>query len=227
MLILARISFLNNRVLILCMTPEIIQMRGNVAMTIGAVAIGVTTLFIGLFMLSSIDPMFAGRVTECTYVNTAPSAGAALNATQTSGSTSANLTFASATNQQGYLTLVVNVSNTSATTGSYLEVRNTAGTLLNNHTVPAAAQQFTSSTTISHSSGNYVVNVTAFGGNNLTVPTTGTYLRRCSALVAQAGPAGQHYNSVVALIATAFSVFGLVLIVIGLAYAVGSLKSMM
>jgi len=204
------------------------NVNGSVAIVIGAVAIGVTVLFIGLFMLSSIDPMFAGRVTECSYTNTAPSAGAALNATAASGSTSANLTFASATNLQGYLTLVVNVSNTSATTGSYLEVRNAASAaLLGNHTIPATDQQFTSSTTISHSSGNYLVNVTAFGDDNLTVPTTGTYLRRCSALVAQSGPAGQHYNSVVAMIATAFSVFGLVLIVIGLATAVGSLKSMM
>jgi len=201
--------------------------KGGVATVIGGVAIGVTVLFIGLFMLTSIDPMFSGRVTECSYVNTAPSAGAALNATAGSGSTSANLTFASATNAQGYMTLVVNISNTSATAGSYLEVRNAAASLLGNHTIPATAQQFTSSTTISHSSGNYVVNVTAFGDDNLTVPTTGTYVTRCSALVAQAGPAGQHYSSVVSLIGTAFSVFGLVLIIIGLAAAVGSLKSMM
>lgn len=174
-----------------------IKSDGNVTVAIGAVIVGVVVLFVGIFMLASVDPMFEGRLTECSNVDTAPSAAAALNATSGSGSTSANMTFASATNVQGTCTLVLNVSNVSATTGSYLEIRNsTGGALINNHTVPAIAQVFTSSTTIVHASGNYLANVTAFGGDNVTVPTGGSYLRCCSALVARATVAGQHYNRV-------------------------------
>jgi hypothetical protein len=211
------------------MTPLRNHTKGSVGMIVGEISVGVVVLFVGIFMLASIEPVFAGRLTQCSYTNTAPSAAAYLNASAPSGaSTSANMTFATATNLQGTCTLVLNISNVSATAGSYIEVRNAATlALLNNHTIPTTYQQFTSSTTISHSSGNYLINVTAFGDDNATITTSGSYLRRCSSLVAQSGPAGQNYDQIVASIATAFAVFGLVLIVVGLATAIGSLRQMM
>lgn len=206
--------------------PEL-KIRGSTVVVLGSIIVGIVVLFVGVFMLATIEPVFDGRLTECSYTNTAPSAAAEFNATSGSASTSFNMTFTSATNVQGYLTLVLNISNVSATTGSYIEVRNGETlALLNNHTVPVTAQQFTSSETITHYSGNYLINVTAFGDNNVTIPTGGSYLRRCSSLTALTTPAGQIYTPMVAAIATIFTVLGLVLIVIGLATAIGSLKSM-
>lgn len=199
--------------------------KGNVSLVVGEIIGGIVLLFVGLFMLASIEPMFSGMLTECSYTATTPSGATVLNATLI---TSKNITFAAATNVQGYCTLVLNVTNDTAISGSVLEVR-IAGinTFLKNVTIPAVAEQATISSAIVHSSGNWLANVTAFGGDNVTIPIVGSSLTCCDSLVAQSGPAGRYYSQVVATIAVAFSVFGLLLIVIGLGTAISTLKNSM
>lgn len=210
------------------MAFEIQRMNGSVASLISIIVIGIVLLFVGLFILSTLEPVFQDRLFECSNTNTAPSAGTELNATSASSLTTANITFASITNQRNFCTLVLNISNESATAGSYAEIRNSVSALLGNHTIPATYQEITTSETIAPatSGADYIVNITAFGDDNITLQTSGSYMRCCTTLVAQSGPAGRYYSDIVSLAGVAFGVFGIVLIIVGLAAAVNSLMSM-
>lgn len=209
------------------MNPLKLTFNGSVQQIVLAIVIGLITMFIGVFMLTMFEPLFVGSLTECSFANTAAAAGAALNATSTSGSTSANITFASATNVLGYCYLTINVTNVSAVSGSYLLVRDamTLGTI-GNLTAPVSSTATYLTTGITHSTGNWLANVTAVGEDNISVTSTGTHITCCPSLVAQSGPAGQIYPNLNVLAGSVFTILGFVLVMIGLAAALSSIKSM-
>jgi hypothetical protein len=200
------------------------KVDGSVALVLGEIITGIVVLFIGVFMLGSIEPMF-GNLQVCTYGTDLGTPQLLLNGTLAE---SKNMSFTPTAVVSGTCQvhlLVTNMSN--GTAGSYLEVREggTPTTLLANITAPVLSSWTAICGVAGVTAVAKVVNITAFGRNNLTVNST-SYIYCCNALVNRPGPAGQLFQQVVATAAVAFTVFGLVLVCIGLATAIGSLKNM-
>lgn len=198
------------------------QVDGSVALVLGEIIVGIVVLFIGVFMLASIEPVF-GDLNTCTYANDLGTPQLLLNAS-VGLQQSRNMSFTPTAVARGTCEIYLLVTNnTNVGTGTYLECRNgkTPALLLANITVPATNLWIP----IPAINGAIVVNMTAHGTNNVTVNST-SYIRCCNSLIRSAGPAGRYFDQVTATAAVAFSVFGLVLIIIGLVTAICSLKNM-
>ncbi len=200
-----------------------IRTDGSVALILGEIIVGVVVLFIGVFMLASVEPVF-GDLKVCTLASDAGTPQLVLNG---SISMSRNMSFTPTAVARGTCSISLVITNVSGTTGTYVEARDggVPTTLLANITMPAT-NSATNITAISGATGvASVLNLTAYGGDNLTINST-SYIVCCDALVNRPGPAGQYFSQVASTAGICFTVFGLVLIVIGLATAIGSLKNM-
>lgn len=195
--------------------------RAQVSAVFLAIILGVTTLFIGLFMLATIEPLFDGRVYACSYSNAAGSPqiqlNGSVNITGTQSYTISNL--------QGSCALYVNVTNISAGAGTVQVRTNGTTTILSTITVPAGSSLTDVGNVTSAATGTYVGNFTHIGSELANI-TTGSYLRCCSTLSPRATPAGTIYPVLIPLIGTLFTVFGLILIIVGIAAALAPLKKM-
>ncbi len=200
------------------------KVNGSVALVLGEIITGVVVLFIGVFMLATIEPMF-GDLQECgTYTNNTGTPQRLFNAGLAH---SKNISFTPTAVAREACSVHIMVTNNSATTGTYLVCRDgkSPTTLLENISVPIT-NVWTTIASISGETGvARVINITATGGNNVTVNST-SYITCCSQATQKSGPAGQFFNQTATTAGISFTVFGLVLIVIGLATAIGSLKNM-
>ena len=207
------------------------------------IILGIILLFIGIFMLSMIEPMFSGMVYACSNSTTSSTPvtqpmNASLNMTR-------NMTFTAPTlaTQNNVLypdascILTLNVTNyTNIYSGATLYVRNAAN---NNALMYTLAYQPSVSTTMltftglkaKDGGGNMVINITTYdvgpiGANpdNYTIGS-GTQVLCCSSYTTQQTVAGQVYTPLTTTIGVIFTVLGLVLIIAGLALAIGILKS--
>lgn len=196
--------------------------KGAVGMMIGEITVGVVLLFVGVFMLAAVEPMFTS-INTCSNTSATGTPEIQLNGT-TNATDLQNFTIG--TLVSGYTChAVIEVENVSSTSGNvYVRVQGSATVLA---TIPDPTT--TSTTTITGlsptASSVYQLNFTHIGADDINI-TTNSYVNCCSSLVRSSTPAGQNYDSVVALIGTAFSVMGLLLIIIGLAAAIGSLRNM-
>jgi len=191
----------------------------NISQPIGAIVVGVVIMFVGIYMVDAVDLM---PVTSM-YDTTTASNTTQLNLNATAGANQ-NLTFSSlslATSTGG--TLTVNVTNQSATSGGTIAVFvNTV--FVGSISVPANSSQTEFDTTLF-----------ADGTNNITFLASGSAQ---GGLVNVTGAFGNYYditnpsdfgnirNQTVTTTGIAFSVFGLIMIVVGLAMAIRSLHSM-
>lgn len=201
-----------------------LEVSGNTAMVVGSVSVGIVMLFVGVFMLTSLEPIFADRIDQCAFTSYAGTPELVLNETELQ---SANMSFTIATSsQRGQCILAANLYNITHQTGAYVEIADALDP--DNPFVRIDAPETESSTvvtTTASAAGTYVINVTTYGYGNVTMNTT-SQLSCCTSLVPTEGPAGRIYNPLVTTTGTIFSVLGLILIVIGLATAIGSLKSL-
>jgi hypothetical protein len=199
------------------------EQSGSVATIVAELIVGVVVLFVGLFALSSVEPIFS--LDECVYTNYSGTPALPLNASLTAGATK-NMTFA-ATTIKTTCDLYANVSNQSTNAAGRVTVRSGSGLLLGTIT-PSATSIMTKVVAIpTNSTGNLVLNFTHISGiDNVTVEATTTYVSCCTSEVRKSTVAGKYFDPMVQTAAAAFSVFGLIIIVIALATAIGSLKSM-
>lgn len=194
-------------------------MKGSVGtIVIMPLIFGVVTLFIGLFTLSTVEPLF--NVTECSFSNTAGSPQIQING---SANESALQNYTVPTLYSDVCTLHVSVLNISANGGTLTVYEYPGTTAVATITNPITASRYFSVTPTSNAV--YPLNYSYVGEGDLNI-TTASYVRCCTGTVYRNTPGGTAYDQTVTAIAVAFSVFGLVLIIYALASAIGALKSM-
>jgi len=197
---------------------------GSIAMPISAIIVGVVMLFIGVFTLAAVEGLFVGggNLNTCTYADDVGNTNATLAST-TTVSAKQNYTVGTVEGDCVLNVHLVNISlgATTVTAHNYM-----TGATLGIITVPATNSNTLISITPT-ASAVFSVNYTLAGTGNVTVDKSLSYVHCCDAIVRNPDTiSGKYFDQVANTAGTAFTVMGLVLIVIGLTMAIGSLKQM-
>lgn len=192
----------------------------GVSAVIITIILGVVVLFVGVFMLASIEPLF--DLDTCAYSSYTGSPEISLN-----GSANASLiqNYSVTAIASGSCNLTTQVENISATTGT-INIYSPTGTLLGSITTIPATTSLTQTTGVTSSTGTYSANYTYLNGDGFVNITTTSYMYCCSSMVRDTSIAGRYFDPLTVTAATIFTILGLILIIIGLATAIGMLKGM-
>lgn len=200
-----------------------IHLKGNVGLLIGEVSVGLVMLFVGIFMLSTLEPIFT--LDTCSHSTYAGSPEIEMNGS-IDGTALQNFTIA-AVAAGGQCNVSVLLENVSANTSGQVDIINqVSGAAIGSITVIPATTSATIFEDVSSSIEELSLNYTYASGHSMVNVTTATHLSCCTSLIRRNTPAGIIYDPLVVAVGAIFSVFGLLLLIFVLAPAIGSLREM-
>lgn len=198
------------------------NLRGDISVALLGIIIGVVILFIGIFLLANIEPMF--ETDTCEITSYAGSPEIALNGSANESKIQNYTILAVAA---GYSCDLITVVENISASGGNIYVRNPTGTLIQTISTIPAINSTTNITQAATSAGVWEGNYTYVGTEVVNI-TTGSYMQCCSDRIRDTTRiSGLYFDQLVTATGTIFAVLGLVLIVVGLAFSVGALKNMM